>query len=307
MNAAPDWDLHPAPAPDASRHLIHIGFPKAGSTYLQAWFEAHPELAYRHGGLAGYHTIFQLTAEMAAGAVDRPAWRVTSHEGLSMPWREAADQTGQSGNAAHDVDETKRAQHRTCALLSDLFPSACVLIVTRGFRSVVRSAYSQYVRAGGPHGFDQLIEPMSGIWNYDELIAAYRRAFGDRVLVLPYEMLDENSAAFLAAIARWLGIGSHPMNAERINAALSNAELIWYPRWTRALLRIRGGGRLLPLYRSMIFRGRLRGLAALADRIRPSTSDPIGRIREDYVTRMAAGAVQLIRDDAFADYKDHYR
>ena len=27
-----------------SKHFIHIGYPKAGSTYLQEWFKAHPQL-----------------------------------------------------------------------------------------------------------------------------------------------------------------------------------------------------------------------------------------------------------------------
>jgi hypothetical protein len=37
-----------------SRHLIHIGYAKAGSKFLQRWFEAHPDLAYRTAGLGGF-------------------------------------------------------------------------------------------------------------------------------------------------------------------------------------------------------------------------------------------------------------
>ena len=42
-------------------HLIHIGFPKAASTFLQHWFDRHPEIAYRPGGLAGMHTVYDLS------------------------------------------------------------------------------------------------------------------------------------------------------------------------------------------------------------------------------------------------------
>jgi hypothetical protein len=35
-------------------HLIHIGYPKAGSTFLQESFASHPELAYRKGAIAGF-------------------------------------------------------------------------------------------------------------------------------------------------------------------------------------------------------------------------------------------------------------
>jgi hypothetical protein len=50
-----------------SRHLVHIGYPKAGSTYLQRWFASHPQLAYREGGIAGFPNVYALARDGAAG------------------------------------------------------------------------------------------------------------------------------------------------------------------------------------------------------------------------------------------------
>ncbi|MGH2941655.1 MAG: hypothetical protein ACRDLN_02605 [Solirubrobacteraceae bacterium] len=44
-----------APAPG---HLIHIGVPEAGSTFLQRWFATPPKLGYVEGGPAGFATVY---------------------------------------------------------------------------------------------------------------------------------------------------------------------------------------------------------------------------------------------------------
>jgi hypothetical protein len=70
-----------------AKHLIHIGYPKAGSTFLQAWFEQHPELCYAPGGLGGFYNIYEIC---------RPSGRackyfVTSFEGIATPHESAGD------------------------------------------------------------------------------------------------------------------------------------------------------------------------------------------------------------------------
>jgi|GEM_PF-5080405 len=41
-------------------HLIHIGFPKSGSTFLQEWFRQHPQLFYAPGGLGGFYNVYEI-------------------------------------------------------------------------------------------------------------------------------------------------------------------------------------------------------------------------------------------------------
>ena len=41
-------------------HLIHIGYAKAGSSFLRSWFAQHPQLAYAEGGIAGFPDVHAL-------------------------------------------------------------------------------------------------------------------------------------------------------------------------------------------------------------------------------------------------------
>jgi len=221
-----------------SGHLIHIGFPKTGSNYLRAWFRRHPQLEYADGGIAGFQNVFQIAKR---GALPRPdvRYHVTSAEHLSTP-------TPDAGNPVDTYERRgwtnlPRAQDATCDLLAGLFGSARVLCVTRGFRSMILSSYSQFVRGGGTLGFtefcDSLHSDPSGIvWDYDRLLARYRRAFPPaQVLFMPYELLRDDPARFTQRLESWLGLDRCEPPAGRINPAVVPDALVWYPRITRAL------------------------------------------------------------------------
>src|SRR3954468_15161755 len=138
-----------------SRHLIHIGYAKAGSTFLQRWFAAHPQIQYVEGGIAGYRDIYDV-ARQSAEPPPGIRWRVSSSEGLATPHPFVG---------LRDIDYRRMhglhlptAQANVRDALARLFPQASVLLVTRGFRSVMLSSYSQYVRTGGPDDFFVLRE-----------------------------------------------------------------------------------------------------------------------------------------------------
>ncbi|HFC11873.1 MAG TPA: hypothetical protein ENJ56_03440, partial [Anaerolineae bacterium] len=61
-----------------NRLLIHIGYPKAGSTYLQNWFEQHPAFQFSHGGILGFDDIWQLVRVGLATPASLQKWFVTS-------------------------------------------------------------------------------------------------------------------------------------------------------------------------------------------------------------------------------------
>lgn len=129
-----------------SGHLLHVGYPKAGSTYLQRWFEAHPQLAYRDAGIAGFRDVYEIARAGARGEAD-PLYRVTSTESLSLP-------TADSGAVVIDYKQRRStdmiaAQLRVCQMLAKLFPGAVVLVVTRGYAALFLSTYSQFIRSGG--------------------------------------------------------------------------------------------------------------------------------------------------------------
>ena len=60
-----------------TEHLIHIGYPKAGSTLLRQWFEAHPQILYASGGLAGFDSVIDL---MRAGVTEVISQRLRTEE-----------------------------------------------------------------------------------------------------------------------------------------------------------------------------------------------------------------------------------
>lgn len=248
-------------------HLVHVGYPKTGSTFLQRWFSAHPQLAHVPGGIAGHADAFGI----ARAAVSRdPAirFRVTSDEELTVPNPEAGHRglrTFADGAAPGD------AQQRACALLAGLFPTAHVLVVTRGYRGMWLSAYSEYVRFGGTADLGG--HPRDW-WDFDGVIGAYETAFPGRVVVLPYELLRDDASAFLRAIEERLGLDHHPAEPGRVHPSLSPVELRWYPRLTRLALALPLPGRVrrraLDRYGRLVRANRLGRLVALLQLVAPA-------------------------------------
>jgi hypothetical protein len=96
---------------------------------------------------------------------------------------------------------------------------------------MMMSAYSQYARSGGEDDLFALAEGGEGsnAWNYDHVIGLYRSAFGDGLIVLPYELLRDDADAFVRELERRLGLSLCPAPELRLNSALSPEELSWYP------------------------------------------------------------------------------
>lgn len=286
-------------------HLIHVGYPKAGSTYLQRWFDRHPQLAYAEGGIAGFRQVYDI-ASQAAEPAQGIRCRVTSSELLTAPRSDSAARTVPDWEWRWDGAE----QERVCASLALLFPSATVLIVTRGFRSMILSSYSQFVRSGSSRSLAELASQalIHGPWDYDSLIAAYRAAFGaGNVLLLPYELLKDDSARFLGEIERRLGLDPGPVAQDRANASLSPVELAWYPRLARAARSLPlGGAAAQKLLARAAFRNRLRPAIRMLQYLRPRETVTADRIGPELV-EFFRGRADCLRDEPlYAPYADDY-
>jgi len=288
------------------RHLLHIGYPKAGSTYLQRWFEAHPQFAYAAGRIAAFDSVYSIARECAAASSDAP-YRVTSSEVLAVPGFDAGRPSIDYGRyAAFDM---AAAQSRVCSTLASLFPGATVLVITRGFRAVIRSALSQYARSGGDTDARQLIagheaDGLAVVYHYDRLIAEYERAFGaENVIVMPFELLRDDADAFIRTIAARLGVEPISAPSGRINEGISPAELVWYPRLTRLARRL-PSQRLFDRYIGAVERGRLRSAVNVLQRLRPGT--PVDAIPEEFVERFRGRAESLRGNSLYAPYAAEY-
>jgi hypothetical protein len=297
-------------------HLLHIGFPKAGSTTLQAWFEDHPQLGYDHNAIGGFYLTEQIGAQAAAATAAPERWRVTSRELLSVPITDLGTLERIADRPASAIPQ---ARERVCYVLRQMFAQSTVLIVTRGFRAAIASTWAQYVRMGGrlsmpeltgrfaPDGYAHIANAL----DYDAIRALYSDAFGaEQVIVLPFELLRDDAAAFLGVLEQRLSLEPSERPAPAwLNASLSGPELAWYPLLSRgvsaldtALLR-RRRGRLRHSYVRRVGGPKLGRVVEVLDRIaprhRPTAADLPDAVVESCRGR-AAGLRELAHYDAYA-------
>jgi hypothetical protein len=301
-----------------ARHLIHIGYPKAGSTFLQAWFEKHPELCYKPGGLGGFHNVYEI-----ARPSDRSyKYYVTSFEGLSTPHESAGGVRLDFGGAAPvREDHVKENQAGVCAVLKSLYPESRVLIVTRGFKGMIISAYSQSVRMGGRlHPGDmcrelgeRLQDDAHHYYDYDYMIRLYSEAFGEaNLIVMPYELLRDDTDRFLAVLEERLGVGHAEIKLGRLNPSLSPEELYWYPLISRAVSKVasRLGSapfkRIYGWYVGKTLGNRLRPLIKLLQRLRPGKKITEADFPVECLVFCEGKATSLRDDHLYAPYAAEY-
>ena len=215
-------------------HLIHIGYPKAGSTFMQAWFRQHPQLCFSDCGLGSFYNVFEMARRAAQENGAAFEYFVTSFEGLSTPANLAGELPIEFGSRSFfEMHPFNVAQARVCEYLKSLYPNGKILIVTRGFKGFLLSLYSQYTKCGGVL---DLLEMCKGvleidILNFDYLIRLYEDAFGkENLIVMPYELLRDDQNKFFAVIEERLNLQHFESNIGRLNESLSSEELYWYPK-----------------------------------------------------------------------------
>jgi hypothetical protein len=240
-----------AAAGDAVTELLHIGYHKTGTTWLQRDVFA--------GGVPGFalpwHRGVLNDAFVTVNDLDFSAERaralLAERRAVMPPSDAAVDVVSHerlSGNP-HSGGYDSRA---IASRLRATFPDARVLAVIRRQSEMVLSAYKQYVREGGAQSIDRYLHPPHrgrarvpqfslSFFEYDRLIACYHDLFGaDRVLVLPYEQLDADPLAFVQRIAAFGGVPEPAsVAASRRNVGLSGTAVgvkrrfnFWFARDT---------------------------------------------------------------------------
>jgi hypothetical protein len=195
--------------PTAQRPLVHIGYHKTGSTWLQMHLFRSSEVHFALGASRRnlYEWIvapgpfdYEPAAARArlAGSLARVAPEyvpVLSHERLSgFPFSGGFDSA------------------RIARRVRDALDDASVLIVVREQQAMIRSLYRQYVKEGGALSLDGFMVATNpslpsfslDFLRYHELIAYYVTLFGpDRVLVLPFELFVADGREFVRRILEW--------------------------------------------------------------------------------------------------------
>lgn len=291
---------------EGGRHLIHVGYPKTGSKFLQRWFAAHPDIAFSHWGIAGFPDAHAVMAA-AAGADPLPPWRVTSHEALLTPLADYRD-LGAGGAAL----PTRAGQRSACALLAALFPNADILIVTRGYEALLRSFHAELVLGGAGWTFRQFcdallaqVEAGADAFHFDSALDAYAGAFGEeRLLVLPYELLRDRPDAFLGAIEGRMAIRPLRLASERVRVSPPAGRVEAYRRMSRWLLALPAPEGLRRRYVAALRAGRLAGLAAAVERFGVAARGE--GLPPRLVEALAGRAERLRRNPSYADYARDY-
>ena len=217
--------------------IIHIGYHKSASTFLQA--DVFPQLPVNYVFLSSYYLdMVESDIEFDADALrtwitqqieqryhaDRGGITIVSHEGLSG-----------HPHGYGIVDPITIAQN-----LKQAFPNAKIMIVIRNQLDYLRSMYTFRVAIKGYEyrSFKRFLseEGEKGILDhleYDRLIEYYIELFGrERVLVLPMEHLRTSPDKFLAELAGFMEVTVESVSKLRprnVSTRLLFVLSIWRP------------------------------------------------------------------------------
>jgi len=192
--------------------VIHIGYHKTGTTWLQRKLFESAELGYRRIRLTleGRDLYWAHDFDFdAARCRDEMAKKLEhcEREGL-IP---VISMMRLSGNPHSGGYDSRTLADRIAAV----FPRARVIMVIREQRSMILSTYAQYVKMGGGCSLSRYLNAPDDSrrpgfrfehFRYDRLIAHYQQRFGsERVLVESYERFRDEPHAFAEGVAAFSG------------------------------------------------------------------------------------------------------
>ncbi|MBK8816005.1 MAG: hypothetical protein IPN42_11150 [Methylococcaceae bacterium] len=215
--------------------LIHAGFPKTASTWLQTNVFSNKSLGFSSPwgircGLAidefAVANPFDFNREdaIAAFAQHFP----DTNEDVCVISEETL-----LGDPAKGRYWGKIVADR----LYETFPQAKVFICIREQRSYILSAYKEYVRNGGVYSLERYLGVnvdrvgFGGIFQksfleYDKVVSYYQKLFGmENVLVLPFEMIESNPNLFIENLLGFTTKKTGNVNFEKVRSSLKSCTI----------------------------------------------------------------------------------
>ena len=196
--------------------LIHIGYAKAASTWIQTHVLGNRAL--------GFYMPFDTRSVRIQLQVPPPfQFSADSCRRFFYPTLQTLDPVlGFPVLSCEGLTGTSRIgdyQRKVIAdRLADVFPGARILLVVREQKSMLLAQYHQYLRRGGVYSLNRFLNPPMTDgrripyfdWNrfrYHHLLQYYQRLFGnENVLVLPLEMLGRATESFLQRLTDFCGL-----------------------------------------------------------------------------------------------------
>jgi len=201
-------------------HLIHIGFPRTGSTYLRYFFSQSNYFVHDMRAVSGFKQSVDFS-RYSYSLHPEAKYFVLSEEELSC-WS-GPDFNLSSFNRSYDVVRYRENLTKT---LKDFYGQPKILIVTRGHDAMVKSLYAQYVNYGGRMSFIEFIQSENGntliqLLDYSTTVEKYETVFGeDNVIVLPYELMQDNLPLFMRTLTSQLNVPLDNFSEKKINSSL---------------------------------------------------------------------------------------
>jgi len=231
-----EWGVDSDPRRGAPRVVLHIGFPKAGSTWLQREFLPRvrnarmiPRTVVRREILVPTPLAFDPRAARRA-VLGRDGDRVLLSE------EELAGNLHTGG--LHGAMSKEIAER-----LARAFPDAHVVILLRNQLDMIASAYKQYVESGGTGSIHRFLRPARSphktpnfsldFLAFDAQVRRYESFFGeDAVHVYPFEDLRRDGSAFVERLVSDLDLDLDPTEVSY------SARNVGYRRGTRRIVRV---------------------------------------------------------------------
>lgn len=205
--------------------LIHVGYHRAGSKWLQKKFFNNSNLGFFEPLPRSFidREIIRTNGLFFNPALEK--FKISNSNLIPIISHERLSGSPHAGG----YDSKELADK-----LKQLWPTAKILIVIREQNDMIRSLYSNYVKAGGVCSLDDYLHPPRRSYRlphfefqylmYDKLIDYYQQLFGlENVIVLPYELFARDPHQYLTQICHFVGIAPKTnFDFEPINASQSS-------------------------------------------------------------------------------------
>jgi hypothetical protein len=195
--------------------LIHIGYPKTASTWLQnCIFNGQDSPFFYLPADEGIQQFVLANEFSFCAEIARKSFRLYLEKAANQSRIPVLSNEILTGDQIKERYWGKIVADR----IFSTFAKAKILVIIREQKSMILSSYREHVMQGGTEKLDRFIgtgHEKSGFGTicrldfleYDLLISYYQKLFGsENLLVLPFELLKNNRQAFLQQILDFVGI-----------------------------------------------------------------------------------------------------
>ncbi|MFP4099094.1 hypothetical protein [Coleofasciculus sp.] len=221
-----------------SQILIHVGYPKTASTWLQKSVFADDTTGYFAPWGAKSTQLRREFVTPAYSNISAEVIRKTFEPGLQEAAQRRLIPVLSDENLSGTLSIGKGWKKEVVNRIHDIFPQGKIFVVIREQKSMLLSAYRQHVGMGHTSSIQKYIgtgSTQSGstpicqlqFLNFDELIEYYQKLFGrDNVIVLPFELLKKDVKTFFDKLNDFTGAsGSIDYSKKGKNVGIKGVKL----------------------------------------------------------------------------------